>query len=192
MAIGRKSSKVDDASTPDHEISNEPHATGQDVARRRALDDIVPEIMGSSSSFSEDLLRTAESFDDFVRLTQDTHGEIADAGLEIGDGFSLLNDKNILVGRPCLFMEWTFRAGDFAAPYVSVRVVAQFHGGALGKFIFNDGSTGIAEQLAKYQKNTGKTGGLAVKQGLRRSDYEVEIDGRMSPATTFYIDTATV
>ena len=163
----------------------------------RAIDEMVPEIIGDTSSFDEDALRNAQSFDDFVELTRQTHGEVVEVGSVMGDGFTLIDadDKARLVGIPLLFMEWTFRDGDFGRPYVSVRVIARLPGGMMGRYIFNDGSTGIADQLAKYTKKTGKLGGLVVPMGLRESNYEVELpDGNggaiMSPATTYYVDTS--
>ena|SRR5690242_14500122 len=161
----------------------------------RAIDEMVPEIIGDTSSYDEDALRDGATFDYYVQLAQDVHGEIVEAGHVLGDGFTLINNKGLLVDVPFLAMEWTFRDGDFGRPYVSVRVVARMPGGAIGKYIFNDGSTGIADQLAKYTKKSGRMGGLMVRQGLRASDYEVELpDGKggtvMSPATTYYLDTA--
>lgn len=165
----------------------------------RAIDEMVPEIIGDTSSFDEDALRAGDSFDYYLNLAREVHGDVVDAGNVLGDGFTLLDasDKALLVGIPLLFMEWTFRDGDFGRAYVSVRVVARMKGGTLGRYIFNDGSTGIADQLAKYTKKTGKMGGLGVPKGLRESSYEVELpDPRdpsktiMSPATTYYVDTS--
>src|ERR1044072_4733765 len=77
----------------------------------RAIDEMVPEIIGDTSSFDEDALRNAQSFDDFVELTRQTHGEVVEVGSVMGDGFTLIDadDKARLVGIPLLFMEWTFR-----------------------------------------------------------------------------------
>lgn len=174
------------------EIPDVTPADQQQIAKRREIDDIVPEVMGTASSFDESVLKDGATFDYFVSLTEHAHGAVVDAADELGDGFTVLRkeQKSLLVDVPCLFMEWAFRDGDFSRPFVSVRVVAKLPGGAIGKFILNDGGVGIAEQLAKYQKATGRTGGLFARGGLSRSDYEVEIEGKMSPATTYYINTA--
>lgn len=158
----------------------------------RAIDEMVPEII--TSSFNEDDLRDGATFDYYAQMTAEAYGPLVDASEVLGDGFGLLTKetKAMLVGIPCLFMEWAFRDGDFGRPFVSVRIVARMPGGSIGRFIMNDGSTGIADQLAKYTKKTGKLGGLLVAKGLNRSDYEVENPdqpGKMMPATTYYIDT---
>jgi hypothetical protein len=161
-----------------------------DVAKVRAIDEIVPEVMGGTSSFNEDDLRALTSFDEAVRLATQEHGPIATVSDVLGDGFALLNNKAILTGVPCLFMEWAFRDGDFGRPFVSVRVVARNADGGMSRYIVNDGSTGIAEQLAAYTKKTGKLGGLFAAHGLRKSDYDIETDEGPKAATTYYIDTA--
>lgn len=165
-------------------------APSNEVAKTRAIDEIVPEVMGGASTFNEDDLRALTSFDDAVRLATQEHGPIATVSDVLGDGFALLNNKAILTGVPSLFMEWAFRDGDFGRPFVSVRVVARNADGGMSRYIVNDGSTGIAEQLAKYTKDTGKTGGLFAAHGLRASNYEIETEEGPKSATTYYIDTA--
>jgi hypothetical protein len=160
-----------------------------EVARRSALDEIVPEVMGGASAFDESALRSLDSFESALAMVQEAHGEVVDASDTLGDGFALIDNKDELVGLPMVLMEWAFRDGDFGRAYVSVRAVAKTRTGML-KVIFNDGGTGIAEQLARVTKDTGKTGGMVVGKGLRRSDYDVEIDGRQSSASTYYLDTA--
>lgn len=203
MAIGRKRETPRDDTTETTEVvedripnTTDPATQQVEVRRQRALEEMVPEIMGGGSEYDEDALREGITWDYFVHLMG--ADEIVDAGQVLGDGFTLIDDKNRLVGVPLMFLEWKFRPGDFALPYVSCRVVAQIQGVGVGKFIFNDGSTGIADQLATYTKKTGRQGRLYAKQGLRRSNYTVQLpDPRNpgqfidSPATTYYIDTAT-
>jgi hypothetical protein len=144
------------------------------VAKTRALDEMNPEIIAQATNFTEDDLRNLTDFDEAVRLTQQTLGEpVAVASKEIGDGFALIDDKTQLVGVPMLLMEWTFRDGDFGT-YVSVRGMTE----SGKKFIINDGSTGIAEDLAKFTERTGRLGGLLVAKGLRVSEYPTGADGQ--------------
>lgn len=167
-------------------------AESQEVARKSALDDIVPEIL-SGDKFTETELRDLESFDAAVALAQREFGAVDTADQVLGDGFAVLDKatKARLVGVPCLFLSWAFRPGDFGRPFVSVRVIARGNTGGVSKYILNDGSTGIAEQLASYTQRTGKSGGLVIAKGLRASEYEYEDErGNLIPATTYYIDTS--
>ena len=126
------------------------------------------------TTFSEDALREIVSFDDAYRLTLEYQGEIVEADQVLGDGFSVLKqeDKARLVGVPLILMEWDFYPGDFGSEFVAVRIAARNQDGTTGKYVLNDGSTGIAVMLRKYQERTGKRGGLLVKHGLSVSDYE--------------------
>lgn len=165
--------------------------TTREVVKRRALEDLVVEVMGGGSMFSRDELMAITNFDEAIRLATEVHGQIVAADQELGDGFALLNkeQKNLLCGVPLLLLEWKFRGGDFGN-FVTLRVIARNPDGSVSKYIVNDGSTGIAEQLADYQQNTARTGGMFVGKGFRRSDYEVEIDGELRGASTFYLDTS--
>lgn len=162
----------------------------------------VPEVMNSRElekagqasapalvlpKFDEDALRSLSSFDDVLALMAETGVEVDRADEVLGDGFTVINDKSILVGAPSMFMEWHFNEGNMGK-FVSARVVSRLPGNAMGKFIINDGSTGLMEQLQRYSMKTGKFGGLMVPRGLRRSDYDVTIEGETRSATTFYLD----
>lgn len=168
-----------------------PAPATRELVRRRALDELVLEVMGGGTVFSRDELMAITNFDDAVRLATEVHGQIVAADQELGDGFALLTkeQKNLLCGVPLLLMEWKFRGGDFGN-FVTLRVIARNPDGSVSKYIVNDGSTGIAEQLADYQTNTGRTGGMFVGKGFRRSDYEVMIGEELKAATTFYLDTS--
>jgi hypothetical protein len=161
----------------------------KEVERQSALAEMVPEIM-SGSAYSREALAEIDSFDAALAMATEQYGPVVDAADVLGDGFALLesNSKPILEGIPLILMEWNFRDGDFGKPFVSVRVVAKHPNGTMGRYIVNDGSTGIAEQLAEYTKKYGRYGGLIVSKGLLRSDYDVEIDGKKSRATTWYLN----
>lgn len=165
--------------------------TKRELVQRRALTDLVVEVMSGGSLFSRDELMAISNFDEAIALAAQVHGEIVYADAELGDGFALLSkdQKNLLCGVPLLLMEWKFRAGDFGN-FVTLRVIARNPDGSVSRYIVNDGSTGIAEQLAQYQKDKGRSGGMFVGKGFRRSDYEVEINGETRDASTFYLDTS--
>lgn len=162
-------------------------------ANSRASEQLPTEII-NASAWDEDALRSITSFDEAVRLATTAYGDVETASDVLGDGFALLNseDKGLLVGRPMLLMEWGFYDGDYGSKFVGIRAVVQNRDGSMGKYIFNDGSTGILEQLAKYTLKTGRTGGLSVKNGLRVSEYDYtdEETGKTRKAQTYYLDTA--
>lgn len=183
MAVGRrnKEQQTTDVAAPET----------QQIAHRDS-DDVVAEVMATRSAFTEDELRGA-SWDELIALTEQRFGASDAADQVMGDGFTVLatEDKAMLCGMPLFLMEWNFNDGDMGR-FVSVRCLAKLPGGVVGKYIINDGSTGVMEQLAKYTKKTQRMGGLLVRKGLRRSDYTYEdpATGESRPATTYYIDTS--
>jgi hypothetical protein len=161
--------------------------------------------------FDEDALRAIASFDDALALTREYLGEIEEADQVLGDGFSVLkqDDKGRLVGVPLILMEWNFYPGDYGSDFVAVRIAARNENGTIGKYILNDGSTGIATMLRRYADRTGKRGGLFVKHGLSVSEYDYcsmcqkaaskcdvpdvhknSPERLWRPAKTFYLDTS--
>lgn len=174
------------------EVATVEEGTVEENGSGRALDTIPPSIV-KSSNWDEETLRGITDFDAAIALMQQTEGGVTVADQVLGDGFALLDSgrKGILEGVPLLFMEWTFNEGNFGT-FVSARVVARNPDGGVSRYIINDGSTGIAEQLANYTKRTGLQSGLLVKNGLRVSQYEYEDPetGKLTPAETYYIDTS--
>lgn len=159
----------------------------------RYADKLAAEVMTSSDDWDEETLRGIKSLDDAIRLTEQVHGPILSADEELGDGFTLLgsDNKDLLVDRPMVVMSWRFIDGNFGK-FVALRVLVQNPDKSVSRYIFNDGSTGICEQLAKYQLRTGRSGGLKVTKGLTRSDYEYTDPktGLTHPASTYYLDTS--
>jgi hypothetical protein len=97
----------------------------------------------------------------------------------LGDGSEFIKDKDMLVGRAFLVLDWKFIVDEKTKrEYVNVLVM----GGDGSKARFNDGGTGVYAQLKAVQEECGKVG-LEVKGGLRRSDY-VNDEGA---GTTFYL-----
>lgn len=208
MALGKKRT---DATTqaPEEVIGNAfPGTTPveQQQVATRPVDELPQEIAAQPSTYDRDALRELNDFDAAVAMATAAHGPIDDAS-DLGDGFALLKDdgKGRLVNVPLLFMEWSFYPGDFGSQFVAARVMARNPDGGISKYIVNDGSTGICDQLAAFSKRTGKYGGLLAKRGLRVSDYsycemcaKVQCDnpdshramGKHKRAETYYIDTA--
>ena len=108
-------------------------------------------------------------------------GDLADPSI-LSDGFTLLKDKEQLVGRPFLALSWTFRQGDMGE-YCSVELVTAQN----ERLVINDGSTGVCAQLRKLT-DEGEDRALLVTRGLRVSEYEKEIGGKVTKARTFYLD----
>lgn len=146
---------------------------GQEIARKGL----------SSAQLSE-----ITSFEDALKLAREQYGEAAvvAAADVLGDGFKLLDNKDQLIEVPFLALAWDFHQGDHGE-FVSVKVVTR---DGL-KFVMNDGSTGIRDQLMQYSAEKNQYGGLFCMKGLRRSDYmHTDEDGKESAAKTYYIDTS--
>ncbi|SRR6266536_2175924 len=166
----------------------------------------VPEVMSDKSlakagqevDVQEDVfddlqLSEIKTFEDAIRAVEGVFGEVTDAAEELGTGFAVLptDDKSKLVGIPLIFVQWRFNTGD-NGEFVSATAVAQTAPGVSARYIINDGSTGIRDQLKAYTEKTGKTGGLAARRGLRVSNYDYEDPktGEVKRAKTYYVDTS--
>lgn len=157
--------------------------------------------------FDDGDLRSIQSFDDAAALAVAMFGELPSVADMLGDGFALLSkeDKARLVGVPLILLSWDFYPGDFGSNFAAIRIVARNDDGSAAKFIVNDGSSGIAEMLASYSKQTGRNGGLLARHGFRESNYpycaecmhavrdnhlEENAGHKVGRATTYYIDTS--
>lgn len=131
-------------------------------------------------SFDTADLRSLSSFDDAMRLFQDAGIPVADAAEAIGDGFEMLEDKDILVKQPFIMIQWAFTPGDFGEEYLIARVMT-----ADGKkFVVTDGSTGLCRQVREFEQEYGAQRGLVCKRGLRKSEYFLAEDGTPSLTDT--------
>lgn len=144
------------------------------------------------------------SFDQLLdKLSQD--GELDEVS-DLGDGYHLIKGKEgkaKLVGVPLVILDWRvnekWKFGPGVTLHIRTGVPVVFDGRAYDRFILNDGSTGIADQIAQ-RVASGKTGAILCRRGLSRSDYEVTDDSGnpvIDPATnkpvegtTFYFDTS--
>lgn len=75
------------------------------------------------------------------------------------------NDKDRLLKVPFFILDFRFNEGDMGK-FVSARIVTK----ASEKFVLNDGSSGIYAQLLSASEK-GVKGGIACRNGLRKSDY---------------------
>lgn len=139
-------------------------------------------------------LRDVKSLDDAFAL-MDSFGGM-ESFSDYGTGFEVLdrNDKDRLVKNPFAILEWRFtKSREYNSDFVSMLIVTE-NG---EKFIVNDGSTGICKQLRAITDERIRVGrpypqqGLAVKNGLRRSDYTttLNVNGveKEIEASTYYL-----
>lgn len=198
--------------TPSTEDTQPETFAGQVSEEELAASTVDSAAVALSIRYDANALRGLDSFDAALALAGETFGSLDDAAHTLGDGFALLRTdgaKANLVGRPLILMEWAFYPGDFGDEFAAIRVVAQEKNGSISKFIVNDGSTGVAKMLRDYTNNTGRRGGLVVRNGFRASDYLYcedcgtakditdahktfagYADHRVGKATTYYIDTS--
>lgn len=124
----------------------------------------------SMNDLTDDVMRaigtTGDAFADAMNIAEQIYGTVPEIAEEIGNGFALLDDKNKLVGTPLVLLKWAFSNGDFGV-FCSAAVVTKDG----GKYIVNDGSTGLCTQLREYSVNTNRYGGVVAKRGFRESTY---------------------
>lgn len=162
-----------------------------------------------ATRFNKDDRTNIQSWDDAVALAQNEYGSILNIHeTELGDGFRVASedDKRRLIGVPLFLLEWHWNDGDFGQ-FVSVVAIAQGENGQATKWILNDGSTGIRDQLADFETKYNRNGGLSVRNGLRVSDYNTDLDTgapiskkelieyvkagkKVGKGHTFYLDTS--
>lgn len=166
------------------DVPNSLPQTEEEMDAREAGTD-MPEKTRNSDVYDVMDLRSISSFEDALALVQEKMGETVNAEKELGTGFRVLNgpDKDRLLGVTFIVLSMDFNEGD-QGPFVSFLCVTEEG----GKYVVNDGSTGIYKTLEEYHVRGGKPGGLLVNGGLRKSEYDKEIDGRMTKATTYYLN----
>lgn len=166
-------------------------AQGNGANSPATVDKSTGEIVESKRPFSDAELRNLDSIEGIRALLGD---QIAQA-TDMGNGFAILDSKgkSRLCGVPLVFLHWSFNQGD-NGEFASALVVQTDNTGAVvGKYVVNDGSTGIYQQLREYTDDKQTNRGLFAPRGLRQSDYTTTDDkGNEIAATTFYIDTSPV
>lgn len=132
------------------------------------------------ADLDDETLASISSLEDAVAILNGSGIEVTDIA-DLGDGFGI-GDKNEYVNVPLMVLDWKFSDGDYGDKFAIFRVVT-----ADGrKAVLTDGSTGIRQQLENFSRRN-INGGVLVKRGLTRSDYEyVDEKGKKTPASTFY------
>lgn len=168
----------------------------------------------SKSVYTPGQFSSVKSFSDALKLATTVHGSVVETNAV---RVMRIEDKKRLVGLPLILMEWsTLWSEENDRDYVSALVVVlEREEGTdesgkkieekTSKWILNDGSTGIYKELTAYTENTGLSGGVVCRAGLRVSEYFIDPttrkpltrlqvaqykkDGRpMEDASTFYLD----
>ena len=150
-------------------------------------------------AFDDAALTSIVTFEDASALLVDS-GIAVERMSDYGTGFKLVDSKT-LQGTDFLIVQWRFNAGAFGeAGFVSVEAITKHN----EKVIFNDGSTGIRDQLRVVtaqrieSKHSHPQAGLIVMGGLTASEYffnsdtgeisRIPMEGKnWKPATTYYL-----
>lgn len=132
-------------------------------------------------TFSEDELSEISGFGDALRLAAGA-GMLVGRDI-IGDGFGVI-DKRDLVNRKCVILDVNFYGGKWGD---AVALKGVRDDGT--KFVINDGSTGIRDQMkALVNRLDGKFHPFTLENGLRESEYTYTDDkGNETPAITYYL-----
>jgi hypothetical protein len=129
---------------------------------------IMQAVSRLESSFTDLDLARVTTFDDAAAAVAETYGDMAVASEELGSGFHVLDNKDVLIGVPLILMRWVFNEGDYGVVgFVSIATITAHH----ERFILNDGGTGIRDQLLAYSTQSRRFGGLRVDRGLSKSEY---------------------
>jgi hypothetical protein len=123
--------------------------------------------LSRTQRFEDADLRAISTFEEAFALAEQMFGEITDVTQELGNGFTLITDKSVLVDKPFVIISCSFNDGDFGQ-FASIAAVTKTN----EKYIFNDGSTGVHNQLFELARTTKRTGGFMAPTGLSKSDYD--------------------
>lgn len=143
-----------------------------------------------SRVFDDDALGAIDSFDSAYNALTDV-GAVPVSVTDYGNGFSVVDNKERLVGVPFLILEARFNESDMSdEPFVSLTAVTKNN----EKVIINDGSTGIRAQMQRIiarrtaQGHAAPHAGILVPTGLTVSRYMyTDEKGAERPATTYYL-----
>jgi hypothetical protein len=136
---------------------------------------------------------TLKTFDEVAQAAREmvaAGAQVLDTA-DLADGFTLLKDKNQLVGSEFFIVSRKIRYSDSfgGSSYSVIRIVTR---ATDSRVVITDGSTGIHAQLGDLGENVV----VYCKNGLVRSDYPASEDydpesGTGRPAgTTYYLDTS--
>lgn len=114
------------------------------------------------------------------------------------DDYQKLEDKSQLVNVPFWVNKWWFTDSEmldpetqeprqFAVLQCIISRSIMTPAGPAQKIILTDGSTGIYRQLRETTARTRRNSRLMVRNGLRVSQYSIELEGGSQPAETYYL-----
>lgn len=157
----------------------------QPLANNEVVDVLTGEVL-PMSSIKEVNTMTASEFYNWL-ASENASVEEFDGGSE----WELIGDKEDLVGVPFVIamVRWNDVKTKAGLPtgkqYVSVMAFTEDG----KKIVFNDGSTGVAQQLQTYIAKHSRDTGILCKKGLRVSEYDyTDPDtGITAPAKTYYL-----
>lgn len=159
-------------------------------AQNETVNESIPE-MDSKYSPAEFRAMGEMSWDDILSTVAEKEGGIVDAAEELGDGFVVI-EKNKLVGKSFIILNVMFPESDRldadGSPlrFAVVRIITEDK----ERYVFTDGGSGVYATLDEWCTTAGKTGGLLVRGGLRKSEYTyTDGNGRKQPAVTYYLNT---
>lgn len=113
-------------------------------------------------------------------------------------------DKKDLVGVPFVIADVRAYEGKFGNDVVAVMALVKGDDDKPRRVVFNDGSTGVKDQVFHMIRSTGRKSGILCEGGLRASEYTYEprdldgnslvgkkgLDGKIieaTPAVTYYV-----
>lgn len=135
------------------------------------------------------LSQEANPFQAAMDAVAEQYGDVQEITDHLGNGFTVLDDKSKLIGKELIILHIGVNKSAFDPEDVFVSMACITREG--GRYIVNDGSTGIRNQIKDLVAETGRWGGWRVPKGLRISQYTYENEkGQDVPAETFYIDTS--
>lgn len=142
---------------------------------------------------TDEFLRGIESFDSAIAAVRQETGIESLADI-LGTGFGV-ESKDSLIGTTFLCVRAARSTGDQGTYWVLWCVTRGNQ-----KVVISDGGSGIAAQMNVLANRAGYAddvmGVIPIKpfvcRGLRKSEYNVVINGKESKATTFYLDTAPI
>lgn len=135
--------------------------------------------------FTDDALKDIDSWDAVVQIT----GNVTNAADVLGNGYSILEDKSQLLNTAFMVVKYGVHPSELnGKEFTTIHVLTK----AGEKYVVNDGSTGIHEQLKTLKEEMGTVCPLMVPRGLRVSEYDYEDPekGTKTKAKTYYINTA--
>lgn len=134
-----------------------------------------------------DTLRAITTWQEAAEYATRLTGHEVETVASYGEGFEQV-EKDELVGVPHFIIEWREVSGTYGV-FVVVKAITESN----RKVLYVDGSTGIQAQLRaiaderEANNSPAPQTGLMVGGGLKLSTYTAVVDGKDTPARTYYL-----